>query len=309
MPNLKSARHHWWPECVSRYWATEDGTTGWIKPDGQCLRVRPKQLGQIGNGHHIKPSRNFSHSTRWDTSFECEFDTADNSFPEIISWLKNLNYDFKPSQKLCDRFLEQSAGDDVLRKLTECVVSLAVRSPMNRAASVSVAERLRGTMPNQEREILIGFNMRNSQRMVSDRIGANAKFAVLVSQGKEFIFGDGFFQNFKSGINPKILAPITPNLSVIVTRPTTFTVSPRLSTIVLTDDEVDQCNHAVQVYSRQALYFRSHKPEVVEAFTCNEHLQYTDPDNPIDTLLRSIPGIPPRDSSLDFLIRNPQNEP
>lgn len=308
MPKLKSARHHWWPECVSGYWATEDGTTGRVEPDGQCRRIPPKKLGRIRNGHHIKLSRNPSDSTHWDNSFECEFDTADNSFPEVISWLKNLNYNFKSSQKLCDRFLEQSADDDVLRKLTECVVSLAVRSPMNREASVSVAERLRGTIPKQEREMLIGSNMRNSQRMISDSIGARAKFAVLISQGKEFIFGDGFFQDVKSSINPKILTPITPNLSVIVTRPITFTVSPRLSTIVLTDDEVDQCNHAVQVYSCQELFFRSHQPEVVEAFTCNKHRRYTHPDNPIDTLLRSIPGIPPRDRSLDFLMRNSQNE-
>jgi hypothetical protein len=88
-----------------------------------------------------------------------------------------------------------------------------------------------------------------------------------------------------------------------VTRPTSFTVEPRLSTIVLSDDEVDRCNHAVQVYSRQALYFRSHRPAVEDAFACTEHRSYSHPDNPIDNLLRSIPGVPPRDRSLDFLMR------
>jgi hypothetical protein len=297
MSNLKSERHHWWPECVSSHWTAEDGTTGWVKPDGSSMRVPPKKMGRIGNGHHIKLSRNPGDSTHWDTSFEREFDAADNNFPQIISWLNSLNHEYKPSQKLRDRFLEQSADDDVLRKLTECVVSLAVRGPMNRKASVSTAEHLRGSIPKQELEALIGLNIRNSQRTISDSIGSNAKFAVLFSQGKEFIFGDGFFHNLTAvmPIVPKILAPITPNLSVIVTRPTTFTVSPRLSTIVLTDEEVDQCNHAVQVYSRQALYFRSHQPEIVEAFTCNEHLKYTNQDNPIDNLFRSIPGIPARD--------------
>ena len=307
MPRLKSERHHWWPQCVSAHWAAEDGTTGWIRPDGSCIRIRPKKLGLIGNAHHIKLSGHPSDSTNLDASFEDEFDTADNNFPAIISWLKSLKHEFVPHRELRDRYLAQSADDSQLRLLTECVVSLAVRSPMNREASVSLAEHLRGPIPNPERNALIGLNMRRSQRLIADSIGANGKFAVLFSHRKEFIFGDGFFHNVKAIVNPpfgpKILAPITPGVSVIVTRPTSFSVEPRLSTIFLSDDEVDLCNHAVQVYSRQALYFRSHRPAVEDAFACNEHRSYSHPDNPIDNLLRSIPGVPPRDRSLDFLMR------
>jgi hypothetical protein len=203
MPKLKSARHHWWPECVSAHWAAEDGMTGWIQPDGTCRRVHPKQLGVIGNA-------------------------------------------------------------------------------------------------------LIGVNMRHSQRLVSDTIGSNGKFVVLFSQGREFIFGDGFFHNVRAianpPISPKILAPITPRMSVLVARPPSFTVQPRLLTIVLSDEEVDRCNHAVQVYSRQALYFRSDRPTVEEVFTCNEYRQYASRDNPIDNLIYRIPGVPPRDRSFDFLM-------
>lgn len=307
MPKLKSERHHWWPRCVSARWAAEDGATGWMKPDGSCIRVPPKELGLIGNAHHIKLGRHPGDSTDWDTSFENEFDTADSNFPAVIAWLESLKHEFMPHRELPDRFLAQSAADDQLRLLTECVVSLAVRSPMNREASVSLAEHLRGPIPNPERNALIGANMRRSQRLISDSIGANGKFVVLFSHGREFIFGDGFFHNVKAVINPpidpKILAPITPSVSVIVSRPTSFTVQPRLSTIVLSDKDVDLCNHAVQVYSRQALYFRSHRPMVQEVFACNEHRAYSHPDNPIDNLLRSIPGVPPRDRSLDFLMR------
>jgi hypothetical protein len=149
--------------------------------------------------------------------------------------------------------------------------------------------------------------MRQSQRLIADSIGANGKFAVLWSYGREFIFGDGFFHNVKAVVNPpigpKMLAPITPRISVIVTRPTSFTVQPRLSTIVLSSEEVDRCNHAVQVYSRQALYFRTDRPTVEDVFACSKHLEYSHPDNPIDNLLLSIPGVPPRDRSLDFLMR------
>ena len=176
---------------------------------------------------------------------------------------------------------------------------------MNREASVSLAEHFRGPLPNLERNALIGLNMRRSQRLIADTIGAYGKFAVLFSQGREFIFGDGFFHNVSAVVNPpmspKILAPITPTISVIVSRPMSFTVQPRLTTIVLTDEEVDECNYAVQVYSRHALYFRSHRPTVEEAFACSEHRKYSNPDNPIDNLLRCIPGVPPRDKSLDLL--------
>jgi hypothetical protein len=293
---------------VSRHWADEDGTTGWIKPDGSVIRLPPNKLGMIGKGHHIKLGRIPGEATDWDSSFEKEFDTADNSFPFVITWLESLDRSLKMEFGVRSRFLLQPANDDQLHALTESVVSLAVRSPMNREASVALAENLRGQIDPQERKALIGFNMRHSQQLIVNSIGANAKFAVLFSSGKEFIFGDGFFHNVKAVVNPphnpKILAPITPTISVIVTRPMSFMVEPRLSTIILSDDEVDQCNHAVQVYSRGALFYRSQKPTLDEAFTCGKHLEYAHPDNPIDCLIRKILGVPPRDRSLDFLRDN-----
>lgn len=296
MPKLKSERHHWWPRCVSSRWATEDGTIGWVKPDGSCIRVAPKNLAVIVNGHHIKLGSQRNDSTPWDTSFEDVFDLADSNFPNVISWLESLDRQFMPDRELRDRFLAQCASDDQLRLLTECVVSLAVRSPMNREASVSLAQHLRGPIPNPERNALVGLNMRRSQRLIADTVSGHGKYAVVFSNGREFIFGDGFFHNVRAVVNPpiapKIFVPITPCVSVIVTRPTSFAVQPRISTIVVSDEEVDVCNHAIQVYSRQALYFRSHRPKVEDVFSCNEHLEYSRPDNPIDNLIGSIPGMP-----------------
>jgi hypothetical protein len=64
---------------------------------------------------------------------------------------------------------------------------------MNREASVAVADLVSGVMPTRERNNIIGLNMRTSQRIIADAIGTNAKFAVLFSNSKEFICGDGFF--------------------------------------------------------------------------------------------------------------------
>lgn len=292
---LKSACHHWWPRCVSAHWAAEDGTTGWIKPDSTCIRLPPKQLGQIGNAHHIKLGKKRGDATTWDTSFEGEFDRADGNFPSVISWLQSLQSEFRSDLGLRDRFLPQPAENDQLRLLTECVVSLAVRSPMNREASVSIVERLRGTISGPERDALIGLNMRNSQRLIADAIGERAKFAVLISREREFNFGDGFFHNVKAVTSrppgPKILAPITPNLSVIISRPVAFRVEPRLSTIVLSERETECCNHAVQVYSRQAIFFRSQQPTVGHDFACGQHREFATSDNPVENLIGSIPGI------------------
>lgn len=303
---MKSERHHWWPLCVSSHWTDSDGTVGWIKPDGSYIRVQPKNLAVIGNGHHIKLRR--GEPTPWDSSFEKEFELADNSFSSVITWLSSLRSEVVRALDLRERFVPQTATDEQLQLLTECVVSLAVRSPMNREASVALAEDMRsGRIINPERDVLIGLNMRNSQRVVADTIGARAKFAVLISSGREFIFGDGFFHNIQAVANPpiapKMVAPITPTVSVAVFRPTSFSTEPRLSTIVLSDAEVEACNHAAQVYSRKALFFRTTKPTIEDVFVRGEHRVYSDPHNPMDNLLSSIPGVPARGGSLELLMR------
>jgi hypothetical protein len=295
MPKLKSARHHWWPQCVSSYWAGDDGLTGRLKPDGTSTRIPPKHLGVIRNAHHIRFASTPGESSHFDSSFESEFDKADNNFPRIISWLESLEREFIEDDDLRRRFHSQPASDELLRLLTECVVSLAVRSPMSREASVRVPEMIRGIIESPERERLIGCNMSASQRVVADSIGSRGKYAVVFSQHKEFIYGDGFFHNVGGVINritgAKILAPITPRMSVAVTNPMSFRLQPQLTTIVLSDEEVDLCNHAVQVYSCQELFFRSHEPIVCDAFARNEHLGYSNPNNPIDSFIHSIPGM------------------
>jgi hypothetical protein len=294
MAKIKSENHHWWPKCVSRFWAAEDGTTGWAKPDGSIIRVPPAKLAMIGNGHHIKLDPNGG-PTPWDSTFEREFDKADTAFPQVISWLEGLERRFVDGIPLSGRFVPQGASDDDLRSLTECVVSLAVRSPRNREASVALAEQLRGPLPEPERNSLIAANMQRSQRLIADSIGARGKFAVLFTSGREFLFGDGFFHNVIAAVNapygPKIVAPITPSITVVVSRPMQFSVEPRLSTIVLRDDEVELCNHAVQVYSRRALFFRNEAPLLHDVFTRSEHLCYSSEDNPLDRLIRGIPGV------------------
>lgn len=307
MKRLKSERHHRWPECVSRHWAAEDGTTGWLKPDGSCLRIPPGNLGVIGNGHIIKLGA-AGEPSPWDQTFERVFDKADTHFPHLIEWLQEFPRKVVDGERdLRGRFIPQTSTDDQLALMTECAVSLAVRGPMNREASVAVAEHVRGPIPTAERNVLIGLNMRNSHRLIADSVGSRGKFVAVYSQGREFIFGDGFFHNVGNAQmaphNPKMLVPITPHIAILVCRPSSYTVEPKMFTLVLDDQEVDICNHAVQVYSKSAIYFKSKVPALSEDYRCGRHLRFSHPGNPIDSLIESIPGVSPRNQSFDAIFQ------
>lgn len=293
---LKSEKHHWWPECVSKHWAGQDGKTGWLKPDGSCIRVPPAKLGVIKNGHHIKFSDR-EQGSAWDQSFERVFDKADSNFPNLLRWLNSLERrDISEASSLRERFLPQPSTDEQLLWMTEFAISLAVRSPKNREASVALAEEVRGPLPERERNALIGLNMRNSQRVISDRIGARGKYIAVYSEGREFNFGDGFFfhgvSNVHGGlIKPKLFVPLTPHLCIAFCRPTSFLVEPKLCTILLSDQEVEICNGAVQVYAKNAIFFREDRPQITDDYRIGQHLRYESSRNPIDSLMRSIPGL------------------
>jgi len=96
--------------------------------------------------------------------------------------------------------------------------------------------------------------------------------------------------------------PITPTMSVIISKPSSYTTEPRLSTLVITDREVEDCNHGVQTYSQGSLFYRLDRPTLTKEFTCGQHLQYDSLNNPLDRLINSIPGVSARNQTLRFLL-------
>lgn len=293
MKKMKSANHHWWPECVSKHWADSQGFTNWIIPDGTIKKVPPAKLGMIGNGHHIKLNSNPANSSPFDMSFENEFEVADSNFPAVIEWLNILPRKILFKNSLKERFLPQRVTDEKLKTLTESVVSLLVRNPQYRISSVSIAKRLRGSIPKSEEETLIGLSIRHSQRMISDSIGCDAKFVILFSSGTEFTFGDGFFHNLAGIISPihdpKMVVPITPEMSVVISKPSSYNSESKLSTLVLTEEEVETCNHAVQIYSKNSIFYRSDRPTLTTDFTCGQYLEYGNLNHPFNMLIDAIP--------------------
>lgn len=293
---LKSARHHWWPECVSKHWAGTDGKVGWLKPDGSSLRLPPRHLGVIGNGHFVKLGSD-GQQTPFDESFESEFDKADTLFPSFIEWLGHLQRVAGKEGTAHGRFVPMTATDKEIDRLVQCLVSLAVRSPMNREASVSLADQLRGgQLPPRERAAIMGLNMRRQQQSIVEDVGLRAKFVVFFSPKRDFLFGDGFYHNVQYARpplrNPTVLAPITPNISVLLTRPQQYMANPRLTTLTLTEEEAEQLNLAVQIYSKNAIYFRQDAPCIDDSFLTGEHRQFADAYNPVSHMIHNLPGVP-----------------
>lgn len=196
MAKLKTERHHWWPECLSQYWADSNGGTHWLLPDGSVRRSTPNNFGVIKNGHAIKLGADPSTPDPWDETFESEFQIPDSNFPSLVDWLRTLDCsdpDF--DQPIAARIQPQSLSDAKFSALIQCLVSLAARSPMYRQKAVSLAEYYRGPLPERERNQLIGLNIRHAYRNAVQSIGGRGKAMVILSPEKEFIFGDGFYNN------------------------------------------------------------------------------------------------------------------
>lgn len=298
MAKVKSARHHWWPKCVSRFWADSDGLVNRLSPDGEIRRAPPGKFGAIGNAHIIRLSKDCGKESVWDEDFEEVFARADNAFADVIAWLDGLDrVTATHALSRQRRFHAVDAPEERLRDLVECLVSLAVRSPMNREAAVSLAEHYRGPLQGRERNALIGLNMRHCQRRTCEAIGIRGKFAVLYSPKREFIFGDGFFHNITSPwdppMAPRILVPLTPDISVLHAIPGRYRTEPRVATLVLTEEEAEFLNDTVLIYSRNEAFFRSQKPVITEEFREAAHRRYKAWDHPVERLIHDIPGVSP----------------
>lgn len=286
----RGERHHWWPIALSSHWIGEDNLIGRITPNGKTSRIPPKKIARISGGHNV----DFGIPTPWNHTFEDEFDKADSSFSRVINWLQEIatlheghheELDFKPI----------SCSNDMWSYLAECTASLVIRSPKFREYAVSFAEKLRGPLPKQERKILISGNLMHKQKELSQLLNTSGKFVVFLSNMDEYIFGDGFYQNVPasnifSSHGTRILIPITPNITILYIRPTSYIKEPRFTITHTPKNVVDFLNDTIQTYSKNELFFRQKIPVLSEHFTISKHLEYGPPD-PIDKLINLIPGI------------------
>ncbi|WP_348646380.1 hypothetical protein [Erythrobacter sp. F6033] len=257
----------------------------------------------IGNGHHIKLG-NQGDGSVWDSSYEQAFQNADNNFPIIISFLEKLDPAGPPFEAPLDsRMLPQSIDDELFDQLLECILSLVARSPKYRESGVALAEEFRGPLPSVERNALIGANISRALPNAMRNLSGSGKFLVIFSPEREFVFGDGFYQNMtiqaEHWHRPSVLVPLLPHISVLYTRPNQYSPRPRLTTLTANSNEVEALNHVVQIYARNCLFYVNEKPVLSDEYKRNVHLIFGDHKNPVERLIHSIPGVPPIDQRLD----------
>jgi hypothetical protein len=290
----KPEHHHWWPKGVSKFWKGDDGLTSMIRNAGHDeVRSNPSNFGSLRGGHHVKFNKMSDEPTPWDICFEDEFDKADASFPKVIEWLDTLDRAFfETPDDFRDRLIPQKVSDEQVELLMEGIVSLVVRSPRLRERAASAAELYRGPVAGKERNTIIGMNLRNFQKTLTENLGNYGKYAVIFSPNREFIFGDGFYTTIHTtGMAPhapEVLVPITPNISVLYSMPARYRTHPKLVTLVLSREEASFFNFAVQVYAKEYLFYRSERPEIINEFRLNRHLRFSSSENPISELAREV---------------------
>lgn len=287
----KGERHHWWPLGVSNFWTEADGKINWITPAGEINRAHPKTIARISDGHNIR----YDAPSPWDQTFEQDFDNADGHFPEIIEWICELTQAHETAQEVSDGFKAHTVEDEQLALLTECLISLAVRSPKFRSHSVALAEDLRGPLDPKERKRLAAANQLHAHNAIVKRIGIRAKYVVLFSQSREFVFGDGFPTSIsrwsmdgRSGEH--LLVPLTPAIAVLFAQPGHYTRDPRLMTKLVTATDVETINECVMVHAKDYVFFRSEKPPLFEHYSIGQHQRFTE-GGPVTAWINQIPGV------------------
>lgn len=279
---IKGEKHHWRPKGLSKHWGNERGLVQRVDYTGKVIRSKPKEFGQISNGHNIL----FENGSLWESTIEHYFDEPDRNIPKIISWLES----FKKGGEYLR--LSQKKESENLDALRECIISLIVRSPKYRNAQNALVESFRGKLEKKESKMLIASNIyQKYQALVQHSKGAG-KFALLFSEKHEFIFGDGFYSNINASTESlfglKVLIPMTPHMAVIWSSPISYYSNPRLLSVHVSKETIGIVNNSVQVYSKEYLFFRSQMPYLSNDFKLCEHRVYDSISDPVDRLIDSL---------------------
>jgi hypothetical protein len=268
-------KHHWWPIGLSKGWARPDGRINTISQHGVPKAYFPKEIAKIADGHNIIMGGT------WDETFEHQFAQPDNNFPSLVSWLEGIHNEPQRDGK---RVRPVDMTDELRLKLSQCVASLIVRSPTMRHRIYVMLRHYNhrgGADPYRAPNHLVAVNMRNLYDSFSRSINASGRFALLVAESEEFIFGDGFLNNFPitwmpEPMNPLCLVPLSPKISVLFQRPMSMWAEPKAVALTLDSSEVSFCNDTIQVYSKEWLYYRHHAP-TIEHFREREHQEWSMP--------------------------------
>lgn len=273
---LKSELHHWWPRTLANHWAAGDGMVSVMRPDGTVHRAPPGAFGAITNAHHVKIGG------PWDSTFEPIFNEPDSELSEFVQWLATLETALGSLERpMIERITPQSLPDERATQIARITASLLARSPSIRDSIKRTAEYYRRGFelanPNADKS-LIAANQSGLYDAYRKRM-MHGRWAILFSDERELIAGDGFLHNFPSmqdGLNSglKLVLPILPTATIVYMSPMQYPTEPRLVSLRLASEEVEQLNTITQVYASNFLFFRDNKPELIKAFQQGQHCQF-----------------------------------
>jgi hypothetical protein len=237
----------------------------------------------LRNAHHIKLA---DKPSPWDESFEYTFRQADDSVPQIAALFSQAEAPIAVGERPWDnRLAPQWYLQGQRAQIAELIASLVVRSPGTRnsirvgVSSYFVPEESPWG-DSQAPDSLVALNQRPMLECYSKALAQRGKFALLLSDHSEFVFGDGFLNNFHSGVispnNPRCLVPVLPTVAVCYYCPTSYTKSADFVAVRLRPDEVEEVNSYTQIYSSDYLYYRSMLPKDLSYFKLAQHqmIQY-----------------------------------
>jgi hypothetical protein len=267
MKPLKTELHHWWPRTLAEHWRDDKGMVSTVLRSGEVKRAPPGAFGARTNAHHIKIGG------PWDSTFEPVFNTADAQMNSLITWLLTLETATGVSRRSRqERIRAQELPVKQCRQLAAAVSSLIARSPRTRASIAATATHWRKEMGIERAEAdepLIAMNQRGLYDAYYRMTEQSGRWAVLFSDAKEFIFGDGFLHDFPASADVlhaprRAIVPLTPTIAIVYAYPMRYPSEPRLVTLRLDPEEARFFNDALQGYANEFLFYRSQHPELIE---------------------------------------------
>lgn len=247
-----------------------------IRPNGTVHRAPPGAFGAITNAHHMKMGG------PWDSTFEPIFNEPDNEMAAFVQWLATLETALVVSERpMVERISPQPLADERATQIARVTASLLARSPSIRASIKRTTEYYRrsfGLADPTADKTLIAANQSGLYDAYRKRM-MHGRWAILFSDEREFIAGDGFLHNFpasqdalNSGL--KLALPILPTAMIVYMSPMQYPTEPRLVTLRLGAEDVERVNAITQVYASDFLFYRDDKPGLTDAFRHGEHRQF-----------------------------------
>ncbi len=208
---VSGEQHHWWPKSLSQWWGDGDGMVARLSADGSTLRLPPDKFASIADAH------NFTFKGPWRSTFEHEFDAADNSVTDVINHIIGLETSTDLTAGLTDRIRNVEVDTAFCSKVSELVASLLARSPRIRHLAKLVVDRFVSDAAGggvTSRDPVIAGNVRIA---FSDtkRHMAGGVWIFLYSDCAEFIYGDGHFSSFgiSGGGRGTCIVPLLPTVA------------------------------------------------------------------------------------------------